>query len=513
VLAIRLRYPSGARFVREPSTQEDNPMFRGIRIATIAALLLAFIPSSASAVATCKVKVNSKTGTIDTYATGVSGPLLWGDRSGNEIVPFANANSCIVNGTATGCEMGLGQGDPRLSTPPDRCILYLKDSGAECSVFMKKCTPGLRTTNMVALAAMATLAQSISLVDATNTLVLSGVNLQLVNGQGSTPTSSGTGNLIIGYAESGRCALVNDPFAVCNTDADCAANVCQGGTCIFGAGSCGSDSDCPADTCTIVAGGVNGSHNIFLGILNTTQSVGGIVAGISNTINGPFASVVGGAHNIASEMTAMVTGGEYNVANGPATTVNGGIYNLAGTGSPNVDVFNLTNAQPGEGATVNGGFENVAGSGAATPLNQSDYSFIQAGSAATVTGGDGNYAGGGLSVVAGGVGGKATGIGSAVSGGYFNTASARYGSVTGGVDNIAGLGTLNGPTTTAGDGPAVCGGSNNTASGTFATVTGGNLNTASGGDSSISGGASLSASASVEWHAGERAGFPTGTEY
>jgi hypothetical protein len=100
----------------------------------------------ARAVTKCSVTVKPQNGVIGVSAKGVSGNLLWGDRSGAETNPFANAATCIASGKATGCTLGATTPTitPEAITPPDQCTLYLKDDGAECAVHVKGCTPGLR---------------------------------------------------------------------------------------------------------------------------------------------------------------------------------------------------------------------------------------------------------------------------------------------------------------------------------------------------------------------------------
>ncbi len=98
-----------------------------------------------------------------------------------------------------------------------------------------------------------------------NDLVLSGVNLRIVNGMGQTATTNGLGNLLLGYNES-RGTFV------------------------------------PADDRT-------GSHNLVVGRMNNYLSYGGLVAGHFNEIAGPFATVTGGTVNTASGEAASVSGG------------------------------------------------------------------------------------------------------------------------------------------------------------------------------------------------------------
>src|SRR5262249_20594250 len=102
-------------------------------------------------------------------------------------------------------------------------------------------------------------------------LMLTGANLRIVNGLGSTETTNGLGNLIVGY---------NEPRG-------------------------GSDD------------GRTGSHNVVVGKEHNFTSFGGLVVGETNEISGPFASVSGGRRNTASVLAASVSGGIGNTASGP----------------------------------------------------------------------------------------------------------------------------------------------------------------------------------------------------
>jgi hypothetical protein len=118
--------------------------------------------------------------------------------------------------------------------------------------------------------------------------VLTGTNLQVVNGTGSN-SKNGAGNLIVGY----------------NLD----ATVVDG--CNFGM---------PSSNRT-------GSHNLIVGDGHAYSGTGGFVAGYYNRIEGIGASVVGGQYNIASGDTSLVAGGEMNNASGDSSTVVGGTHN------------------------------------------------------------------------------------------------------------------------------------------------------------------------------------------
>ena len=106
----------------------------------------------------------------------------------------------------------------------------------------------------------------LSVDEATNTVLISGANLQVVSGNGSTSAMvNGTGNIIIGYDEN-------------NGD------------------------------------NKSGSHNLVVGFGHTYSSYGGSVVGYDNSITGNWSSVSGGYQNTASGHFSSVSGGGYNTA-------------------------------------------------------------------------------------------------------------------------------------------------------------------------------------------------------
>ncbi len=115
------------------------------------------------------------------------------------------------------------------------------------------------------------------------TIEFSDVNVQVVSGSGSTSgVVNGEGNLVIGYDENP-----------------------------------GNHEQ-------------SGSHNLILGEEQTFTSFGGILAGRTSTISGPFASVTGGLDNVASGEDSWVSGGQRNVASGFDSAISGGQLNEAG---------------------------------------------------------------------------------------------------------------------------------------------------------------------------------------
>lgn len=161
--------------------------------------------------------------------------------------------------------------------------------------------PRVTTLETQLSAAMETIASLQALLEGVtrteDAIVISGANLQVVDGSGTTtgPTN-GLGNVIIGYNEA-------EP-----------------------------DRE------------QTGSHNLVVGMQHEFTSFGGIVAGEDNTIVSRSASVLGGKNNISAEDHATIVGGSLNLADGELSTVGGGFDNQAS----------------GAHSAVSGGCENMA---------------------------------------------------------------------------------------------------------------------------------------------------------
>jgi hypothetical protein len=145
-----------------------------------------------------------------------------------------------------------------------------------------------------------------------DTLKFTGMNLQVVNGLGSTATSNGLGNVIIGYNE-------------------------DVGT---------------SETRT-------GSHYLIVGREHTWTAYAGIVAGYSSTVTGAYASVSGGYYNTASGTYTSVSGGLYNTASGNYSSVSGGWSNTASGWYASVS-GGRDNRASGNYSSVSGGRDNRA---------------------------------------------------------------------------------------------------------------------------------------------------------
>jgi hypothetical protein len=142
------------------------------------------------------------------------------------------------------------------------------------------------------------------------TVQFSGVDVQLLNGEGKTGTTNGEGNLVIGYDETAGHAQT-------------------------------------------------GSHNLVLGEQQTFTSYGGLVAGSNNTISAPGASVTGGHENTASGTDASIGGGIGNGATGFISSVSSGFLSLA-SGTYSSVSGGALNKATGQNAWLGGGYSNTA---------------------------------------------------------------------------------------------------------------------------------------------------------
>jgi hypothetical protein len=155
------------------------------------------------------------------------------------------------------------------------------------------------------------------------TIQLSGVNLQIESGSGSTfGPVNGAGNLIIGYNES--------------------------------------------------PGTETGSNNLVVGINQSYTSYGSVVAGRQSTDSGPYSAVFGYIDK-AEGTTSTVAGGTGNTARAEGSSVSGGFANLAsgigawvGGGAGNTASGEGSSVSAGEGNTASGRVSSVTGGGANT---------------------------------------------------------------------------------------------------------------------------------------------------
>ncbi len=176
------------------------------------------------------------------------------------------------------------------------------------------------------------------------TIRFSGVNVQIVNGMGTSETINGAGNLIVGYDE-----LHGFPYEQTGSH-----NVVVG-----------AERQTFTSYGAIVGGRSNragGPYSVVFGEENTTLlngAAGAVTGGQANTVTHAAASVSGGHFNDARGEFAAVSGGEGNTADGFASSVAGGSSNKATVEDAAVTggEANLANAYS---SSVTGGRLNVA---------------------------------------------------------------------------------------------------------------------------------------------------------
>ena len=216
-----------------------------------------------------------------------------------------------------------------------------------------------------------------------DTLILTGANLQIVSGQGSTDAEpNGLGNLIVGYDEA-------------RTDG---------------------------------AGVKSGSHMLVLGSENSYSSFGGIVGGRANVVSADYASVIGGVENRGSGVFGVVLGGRSGEASGTLAVVGGGQGALASGEAASV-CGGLLNRATGQFSVVGGGSTNVVSGPTSTIVGGAGNRVTAEG--ASVLGGQANLATGDFSVIDGGMGNRTDGPSSVVGGGRDRTATGEFNWVAG----------------------------------------------------------------------------------
>ena len=298
-----------------------------------------------------------------------------------------------------------------------------------------------------------------------NDIRFNGVNVHVNNGTGTTTgTVNGLGNLIVGYNETRASGNVR-----------------------------------------------SGSHNLVVGQQNNYSSFGGIVAGMTNTVSGVFATVTGGSGNVASGGYSSVSGGGANTASGAAASVSGGSLNEAYGDWASVS-GGENNTASGLRSSVTGGYQNTASYTDAWAGG--GYGNTASESYASVSGGRDNAADGYAASVSGGRFNRAYGNYSSVAGGGGDTSAdsnrayGNYSAIIGGRDNTAG----EAGSTTLGFQATISGGAGNDARGTAASVSGGYINLADGSHASISGGRYSTASGDYASVSGGRANTASGIE-
>lgn len=254
----------------------------------------------------------------------------------------------------------------------------------------------------------------VSVDDSAHTVLVSGANLQVVNGTDNQTQGNSLGNVVVGYNPVDSV----EQYAL-RTGSH---NLVVGSSHIF-----------------------NGSCNIIGGKSNQTQGFYGIVTGEYNEFSGLGGGMIGGRYNVNSLNDGATLGGRDNTIDSDGGAIVGGRGNtvlreqavvIAGAGNW-IGNESGTNSRY---AVICGGIDNA--------VNDGQYAGIFGGSFNEINGELGcSIAGNGNNVInglaAGGQSNVAEGIHAVVVGGLNNHSQASWNSIVGGNNNTIGLGTDN----------------------------------------------------------------------
>ncbi|NNF98049.1 MAG: hypothetical protein HKM93_01600 [Desulfobacteraceae bacterium] len=174
-------------------------------------------------------------------------------------------------------------------------------------------------------------------------VLLTGVNLQVVNGENSTNTSNGLGNIIIGYDE------VNDYSGIyrCSDGLKPDQQSCE---------AAGETWDHTFRT---------GSHYLVVGAEHSYSQYAGIVAGFRNFALADHSTITGGSTNTVSMRYSSISGGVDNYTFGWYSSVSGGYSNKA--------EGNTSSVSGGRLNTAGGTFGSVSGGSDRSAAGQDDW--------------------------------------------------------------------------------------------------------------------------------------------
>ena len=150
-------------------------------------------------------------------------------------------------------------------------------------------------------------------------VVISGANVHIESGSGTTADSTGLGNLVIGYDEDSLAASTIDPNRTGSHNLVVGADhefTASGGA-VFGFGNFIS-----SDEATVTGGDCNAAgatafpSSLLSPCFQGNPGIDSVSGGELNTSNGGGSSVSGGAVNTASSQDASVSGGAFNAASG-----------------------------------------------------------------------------------------------------------------------------------------------------------------------------------------------------
>lgn len=371
-------------------------------VLTVACLLVS--AQDSSAIESCKVKVDRKTGVLSVDASGAGGPVLWGTSPGDETNAFFNDATCADGPTWKKCRLA----DPATlaaKTPPPDCTLYLDDGVQPCKVWIGGCVPGPREITVDLLQLEVDLAQlqldvaALQATASTHGGAISAIQATLTTVQGDIATLQATDSTHTASISANDSAISALSSTVSTQGSDITTLDATVASQTTNLGTLNDKTQCLTSTATdayitgcnlhIESGsgatdgtlnglgnlivGYNedigqtrtGSHNLVVGRWHGWTSWGGFIAGEANGTTAPKASVLGGTNNQSSGIASTIVGGYLNAAAAHFSSILGG-------------ASNVTNGQfatvSGGGANhANGAYSAVAGGASRTASNTDDW--------------------------------------------------------------------------------------------------------------------------------------------
>jgi hypothetical protein len=210
------------------------------------------------------------------------------------------------------------------------------------------------------------------------TVQFASVNVQIINGSGSTATNNATGNLVLGYDESpgsqtGSHNLILGGTQTATGHGDIVAGYENKVTGNWGIAA--GDRNTVGGTASAALGGydnvVSSSYSSLAGgcsnrVGTSSGSISSLCTntatyahdfafaggGMGNQATGIESSVTGGSNNVASAQAATVTAGEFNIANDELSFIGGGCDDITGSGTANSNVCDAGGEDVSGGASV-----------------------------------------------------------------------------------------------------------------------------------------------------------------
>src|ERR1051325_2050442 len=135
----------GGVMLRRPGTAPMTvPRRVGSRRLVVRTTLVTLARLRADAARHCRATARLRDGVISVSADDVSGELRFVAAPEPTERSFYNAGTCLRARHASHCLVDALQSEPG-RTPPDTCVLELRDEVGTCTAWVRHCTPGLRT--------------------------------------------------------------------------------------------------------------------------------------------------------------------------------------------------------------------------------------------------------------------------------------------------------------------------------------------------------------------------------